>query len=142
MATKTTTLNIRIDPDVKEQAEAVFRQLGISSSIAVNMFFKQVIMQQGLPFDLKVRYPQSPKPTGMVGDKHEASPAGKVLALRENRVETGLTQSDREVQQKAVEAQAEVKPSTARHVVSTVRSFEDASVRMAAWEKSHDYEGI
>lgn len=60
MAMKTTTLNIRIEPDVKEQAEAVFKQLGISSSIAVNMFFKQVIMQRGLPFELKTRYRRVP----------------------------------------------------------------------------------
>lgn len=51
---KTTNLNIRLDPELKEQAELVLSQLGIPMSSAINMFLKQVVMQKGIPFDVKL----------------------------------------------------------------------------------------
>ena len=51
---KTTTISARIDPNTKEQAERVFRELGISSSQAITLFYKQVELQQGLPFIVKI----------------------------------------------------------------------------------------
>ena len=46
---KTANLYARIEPDVKEQAENVLETLGISVSSAINMFYKQIILQQGIP---------------------------------------------------------------------------------------------
>ena len=46
-------------PDVKEQAESVLETLGISVSSAINMFYKQIILQQGIPFDVKI--PKAPE---------------------------------------------------------------------------------
>jgi DNA-damage-inducible protein J len=43
-------LNIRIDDDVKEQAERLFVELGMNFSTAVNVFIKQALRQGGLPF--------------------------------------------------------------------------------------------
>ena len=51
---KTTTISARIDPNTKKQAERVFRELGISSSQAITLFYKQVELQQGLPFIVKI----------------------------------------------------------------------------------------
>ena len=51
---KTTNLYIRVEPEVKEQAENILEKLGIPVSNAVNMFLKQVIMQNGIPFDVKL----------------------------------------------------------------------------------------
>lgn len=51
---KTTNLYVRIEPGLKEQAEAILVQLGIPVSSAVNIFLKQVIMQRGIPFDVKL----------------------------------------------------------------------------------------
>ena len=51
---KSTNLYIRLEPDVKENAEMVLSQLGIPMSNAVNMFLKQVILQRGMPFDLRL----------------------------------------------------------------------------------------
>ncbi len=51
---KTANLYARIEPDVKEQAENVLETLGISVSSAINMFYKQIILQQGIPFDVKL----------------------------------------------------------------------------------------
>jgi addiction module RelB/DinJ family antitoxin len=54
MAQKTATLYARIEPDVKERAEAILAELGMSASSAINMFYKQVILQRGLPFEVKM----------------------------------------------------------------------------------------
>ncbi len=51
---KTANLYARIEPDVKEQAEKVLAALGISASNAINMFYKQIILQRGLPFEVKI----------------------------------------------------------------------------------------
>ena len=51
---KTANLYARIEPDVKEQAESILAALGIPASNAINMFYKQIILQRGLPFDVKM----------------------------------------------------------------------------------------
>ncbi len=54
MATKSANLYARIEPDVKEQAEAILEALGIPASSAINMFYKQIILHRGLPFEVKI----------------------------------------------------------------------------------------
>ena len=51
---KTANLYARIEPDVKEQAESILTALGIPASNAINMFYKQVVLHRGLPFDVKL----------------------------------------------------------------------------------------
>lgn len=51
---KTANLYARIEPDVKEEAEQILSSLGISVSNAINMFYKQIILQKGIPFELKL----------------------------------------------------------------------------------------
>lgn len=51
---KTANLYARIEPEVKEQAENILAALGIPVSNAINMFYKQIILQRGLPFELKL----------------------------------------------------------------------------------------
>lgn len=58
MASKTANLYARIEPDVKEQAENILSSLGIPVSSAINMFYKQIILQRGIPFDVKLPTPQ------------------------------------------------------------------------------------
>ena len=54
MATKSANLYVRIEPDVKEQAESILSALGIPASNAINMFYKQIILNRGLPFEVKI----------------------------------------------------------------------------------------
>ena len=49
---KSTNLYVRVEPDVKENAETILTQLGIPMSNAVGMFLKQVILRRGIPFDV------------------------------------------------------------------------------------------
>lgn len=54
MAAKSANLYARSEPEVKEQAEGILSALGIPASNAINMFYKQIILQRGLPFDVKI----------------------------------------------------------------------------------------
>ena len=47
-----TSMNIRMDSDVKRQAQELFAQFGLDMTTAVNMFLRQSIRQQGIPFAL------------------------------------------------------------------------------------------
>ena len=47
-------LYARIEPDVKEKAESILSTLGIPASSAINMFYKQIILHRGLPFEVKI----------------------------------------------------------------------------------------
>ncbi len=51
---KTATLYARIEPNVKIEAESILSSLGVPVSNAINMFYKQIILQRGLPFDVKI----------------------------------------------------------------------------------------
>ena len=49
---KSTNLYVRVEPKIKDNAEMILSQLGISMSNAVGIFLKQVILHRGLPFDV------------------------------------------------------------------------------------------
>lgn len=51
---RTSNVFTRVEPNVKNQAEAILEQLGISMSSAVEMFLRQVILQRGIPFEMKL----------------------------------------------------------------------------------------
>ena len=47
---KTATLNLRVNPTVKEQAEIVLARLGVPMSTAINMYLNQISLTGGIPF--------------------------------------------------------------------------------------------
>ena len=51
---ESTNLNIRIDKDIKMQAEKLFDALGINMTSAVNIFLRQAIRENGIPFEVKI----------------------------------------------------------------------------------------
>ena len=51
---KTANLYARIEPEIKEQAEIILDSLGIPASNAITMFYKQIILNHGIPFALKL----------------------------------------------------------------------------------------
>ena len=51
---RTSSVFTRVEPSIKEQAELVLNQLGISMSSAVEMFLRQIILQRGIPFEMKI----------------------------------------------------------------------------------------
>lgn len=51
---RTANVFTRVEPSIKEQAEEVLDQLGIPMSNAVGMFLRQVVLQCGIPFEMKL----------------------------------------------------------------------------------------
>ena len=49
-----TSMSIRLDSEVKEQAQQVFINLGMDMTTAINIFLRQAIQYQGLPFDVRL----------------------------------------------------------------------------------------
>ena len=54
MAAKTANVTARIQPNIKEQAEAILERLGIPVSVFIDMTYRQVIMRDGVPFSLDI----------------------------------------------------------------------------------------
>ena len=54
---KNTTINLRVDREVKEQAGEILASLGLTLSDAFNLLLHQVRIQRGLPFEIKQRLP-------------------------------------------------------------------------------------
>lgn len=63
-ATRTANVYTRVDPETKEQAESILARLGIPMSSAIGMFLRQVVLQRGMPFEMKL---PSAQPTAMDG---------------------------------------------------------------------------
>ena len=57
MSAKTANVTARIQPEIKEQAEAILSQLGIPVSVFIDMAYRQVILRDGIPFSLATRLP-------------------------------------------------------------------------------------
>ena len=52
--TKSEMIRARVEPELKQEAETVFSKLGLSATQAITLFYKQVTLQQGLPFAVKI----------------------------------------------------------------------------------------
>ena len=74
---KTAMVRARVEPDLKNQAETVFRRLGLNATQAITMFYRQVELRDGLPFDVVV-------PTATTKRTFEASEAGRDLVVCED----------------------------------------------------------
>ncbi len=51
---RTTTIQARINPDVKAEAQKIFEKLNISMSEAISLYFTQVALHKGIPFKIKI----------------------------------------------------------------------------------------
>ncbi len=54
-----TSMNIRMDSEVKKQAQEIFSELGMDTTTAVNIFLRQVIRTHSIPFPLQLDTPNS-----------------------------------------------------------------------------------
>ena len=74
MATRTANVIARVEPDVKEKAENILKGMGIPSSVAINMFYRQIITDNGLPF-------QPSKNVRHCCEKKDNKPSKSILPL-------------------------------------------------------------
>ncbi len=83
---KTANIFARVEPEVKEGAEAILDSLGISMSNAVSMFLRQVIIQKGIPFEVKLDV-KKPLCMGELTEEQLAAELEKGMEdIREGRV--------------------------------------------------------
>jgi len=61
----TSNVFARVEPEIKEQAEQVLSQLGLPMSNAIGLFLRQIIIQRGIPFEMKLP-PRKPVAMGMM----------------------------------------------------------------------------
>jgi DNA-damage-inducible protein J len=54
MTRKTESIQARVEPKLKAEAEAILERLGLSASDAIRLFYKQVALRKGLPFDVAI----------------------------------------------------------------------------------------
>ena len=59
MPTKTSNIFARVEPELKEQAEAVLNEIGLPMSNAITLFLKQIVLRRGVPFPIVIP-PESP----------------------------------------------------------------------------------
>jgi DNA-damage-inducible protein J len=71
---KTSSVRARIEPELKEKAERVFRDLGLSPTQAIRLFYKQVELRNGLPFSVAI-------PTETTVRTFEDTDAGRNLVV-------------------------------------------------------------
>jgi len=80
--TKSATARALIDPKVKKEAETILKDLGLSVSNAYELFYRQVIANRGLPFELKV-----PNEKTMKAIENSRQGSGKKFATEEELFE-------------------------------------------------------
>lgn len=54
MAVRSANVNVRVEPDIKKQAEDILDKLGVSASTFINMTYRQVILKKGIPFSVEL----------------------------------------------------------------------------------------
>ena len=59
---KTETVRARVAPELKERAEEIFDTLGLNASQAITLFYRQVDLHHGLPFQITIPMPDSHSP--------------------------------------------------------------------------------
>ena len=66
MAGSTTNISIRMDANLKAQADALFAELGMNLSTAFNIFVRQSLREGRIPFDISLNQPNSETVTAML----------------------------------------------------------------------------
>ena len=74
---KSAVIRARVEPSLKRRAESIFRRLGVSTTQAITMYYRQVILREGLPFDIVI-------PNATTKKTFEATDAGRDVILCEN----------------------------------------------------------
>ena len=90
---KTANIYTRVDPAVKEQAERILDQLGIPMSNAIGLFLRQVVIHNGIPFEMRL-----PSRRPLVFDELSAEELDAALQKGFDDMESGRTLSPDEVE--------------------------------------------
>ena len=91
MAIKSSNVAARVEPEIKDRAEAILASLGISASAGINMFYRQIILWNGLPFRPSIPSDRPLSPNEMTTEELDAKLArGLAHAPSEKPVDTKM----------------------------------------------------
>ncbi|MDY6267371.1 MAG: type II toxin-antitoxin system RelB/DinJ family antitoxin [Selenomonadaceae bacterium] len=82
----TSAVYARIDTGLKERAEGILSQLGISPSSAIQMLYSQIILRNGMPFDLRLPYRNPTAIGGMTREQLDAELMQGVASMRAGKI--------------------------------------------------------
>lgn len=83
---RTSNIFARVEPEIKEQAEQVLDRLGIPMSNAVGMFLRQVVLQRGIPFEMKLPQTAPLSYGSLTRDQFDAEMKKGVADMKAGRV--------------------------------------------------------
>jgi addiction module antitoxin, RelB/DinJ family len=79
MMNKTQTIRARVAPNLKERAESILDTLGLNASQAITLFYRQIELRNGLPFE--VTLPPAATPNALTAKTLKKSARGKNLVV-------------------------------------------------------------
>lgn len=85
-------MSFRVDKNLKEQADDLFKKLGMNTSVALNMFLTQCVREKGIPFIPSMEIPNAKLISAM--EEVEAIESGKIKAKKYKSFEDALEDID------------------------------------------------
>lgn len=79
---RTAPVTLRVDPQIKAEAIEILSRYGITMSEAYNMFLHKIVMEQGIPFDLRPRYKEFNDETMAAIEEARAIQCGEIEAKK------------------------------------------------------------
>ena len=93
---ETTNLSIRIDRDLKEEADQVFNSLGMNLTTAITVFVRQAVRQKKIPFEISL-YPENDSSSILMRDAMAASERIWQKSIQNDTDKLTLEEIDREI---------------------------------------------
>ena len=84
----TSPVYARIDTSLKESAETILTKLGITPSVAIQMLYSQIVLHNGIPFDVRI---PSPKPVAAGALSHADLDAGLMKGVESLKAGKGYS---------------------------------------------------
>lgn len=83
---KSSSIYTRVEPELKEQVEQVLSQLGIPVANAINLFLHQIVLQKGIPFDVKLPKKELPDYSTLSKEQFDAEIEKGIVSLSKSNV--------------------------------------------------------
>jgi len=91
---RTSNVFARVEPEIKDQAEQVLNQLGIPMSNAIGLFLRQVVLQRGIPFEMKLPEKKLPDYNSMTDEQFDAAIMRGMMDISEGKVMSSAQVAD------------------------------------------------
>lgn len=91
---RTSNVFARVEPEIKDQAEQVLNQLGIPMSNAIGLFLRQVVLQRGIPFEMKLPEKKLPDCNSMTDEQFDAAIMRGMMDISEGKVMSSAQVAD------------------------------------------------